>query len=424
METLRLELGEHGGVIRVRHDDARRLEPLGGDGFQSLARHHLAALSAEIPCHLLDLVETNLFGRHRRAFEQSQRVGGHGGVVREPARQVGIHDFEPLAHVDDHGGGLRVARRVHAAFAEHDHARARRTSPALLRRAQDGVHAGRLHVHPNRAARDGIEHEQPPVRVHGVGHSLDVRIRQNDPSRRLHVRREHHRGFFLVDHLHDLRQGRWRERRRLFVVHRASSHHDRLARDLRLLKNIRPSIAKVPITNHERLFPAAPLSRDRLHPVRPASRHDHHAARVVRPLHHPVDVLHRLAEHRRHVIDRSIRVHDGVLLQSTVVFERERAIVEPLIAEVAEVVRARALRAHAPLRRRHRDVARRRRRRVRRGRAASETRVDLFARRAERASSEGVHRRRRRARRRVRGAATRRTDARRPVRTRVPAHTV
>jgi hypothetical protein len=99
------------------------------------------------------------------------------------------------------------------ALAEHHHGAAGRAAPALLRRADQHVHAGGLHVDPHRAGGDAVEHEQAADLVHRVGHGAQVVVGQDHAGGGFHVRREHHGGLLGADGGHHLVDRRGREGR-------------------------------------------------------------------------------------------------------------------------------------------------------------------------------------------------------------------
>jgi hypothetical protein len=80
------------------------------------------------------------------------------------------------------------------ALAEHHEGAAGRAAPALLRRADQHVDAGGLHVDPHRAGGDAVQHEQAAHLVHRVGHGAQVVVGQHHAGGGFDVRREHHAG--------------------------------------------------------------------------------------------------------------------------------------------------------------------------------------------------------------------------------------
>ena len=69
------------------------------------------------------------------------------------------------------GGGFdSLARQL----THHHQAGARRAAPALLRCADEHVHAAGLHIDPDRTGSDAVEHQHTAHRMHGVRHGTYV----------------------------------------------------------------------------------------------------------------------------------------------------------------------------------------------------------------------------------------------------------
>ena len=69
----------------------------------------------------------------------------------------------------------------------------------FLRRRDQHVDAERLHVHPQRAGSDAIEHEQTADGMHRRRHAAQIVVGQQDAGRRLDVRREHEIGLVVAN---------------------------------------------------------------------------------------------------------------------------------------------------------------------------------------------------------------------------------
>ena len=165
-----------------------------------------------------------------------------------------------------------------------------------MRRRQDGVHAGGLHVHPDGAGRDAVQDEQASVRVDRGGDLDEVVVGEDDARGRLHVRREDNRGFLALDRLHHLVDVVRRELGGGGVVRRLPAHDDGLGRDAGLLEDVGPPVGEVPVAQDEDFFAGGPLPGDCFHAVGARAGHDDGGCGVVRLLQRGVDVVHDLME--------------------------------------------------------------------------------------------------------------------------------
>ena len=209
-----------------------------------------------------------------------------------------------------------ASMRGAGALAQHHEGAAGRAAPALLRRADQHVDAGGLHVDPHRAGGDAVEHEQAADLVHRIGHGLQVVVGQHHAGRGFDVRREHHRRL--------LARGWWPRPRRSAPARRASAGRRRRARlqhgarrrDAAHVEDLRPAVAEPAVADHQHRAAGGELARHRFHAEGAAAGHDDRRARVVDLLQHAGDVAHHALELARHVVERAVGVDHRVFEQA------------------------------------------------------------------------------------------------------------
>ncbi|MNG04481.1 hypothetical protein D3C84_876150 [compost metagenome] len=98
-----------------------------------------------------------------------------------PALFVGLHDLQPFFQVAGEAAALRLLDALQGQGAEHHQGAARGGAPAFLRRTDQQVDSALVHIDPQRARGDAVQHEQATHRVHGVADGAQVVIGQDDP---------------------------------------------------------------------------------------------------------------------------------------------------------------------------------------------------------------------------------------------------
>mmetsp|Transcript_5226 Transcript_5226/g.17240 ORF Transcript_5226/g.17240 Transcript_5226/m.17240 type:complete len:445 (+) Transcript_5226:893-2227(+) len=311
------ELGEDRRVVGVDDNHARRLEPGRRDGDEAaVALQHAAHQPSELEGGLLGAVEPEVARHHHGVTRHDEGIGRHCGMVGEAARLVRVHHREPLAQVACERGARGGPRRLDAALRQHHDRSTRRARPALLRRGDERVDPVLLHVDPDGARGDRVEHEDAAHLVHRGREPGDVLVRQQDPRRRLDLRREEDGRLLGADpllHLLDRRRGKL-----LLALDDVAGprlHHHRLGRDIARVEDVGPSPREVAVPQHHRLLARRKLPRDRLHAVRPRPGDDDSGIGAVDVAEKLVHVEHHLLERLRHVVERTVGVDDRKLLQ-------------------------------------------------------------------------------------------------------------
>ena len=195
----KLAAGLDFGVGGVADHHAGRLEAVGGHAGQATAfeqRAHLAAQRILLGLHLGEAIGLRFLHGGAQA---RQGVGGQGGVVGVAAFFVGFHDLQPLLQVAGKAGAGGAVDGGAGALAEHHHGAAGRAAPAFLRRGNQHVDAGRLHVDPHRARGDAVEHEQAAHCMHGVGHGAQIVVGQDHAGGGFDMRGKDDGGLFAGD---------------------------------------------------------------------------------------------------------------------------------------------------------------------------------------------------------------------------------
>ena len=223
------------------------------------------------------------------------------------ARFVGRGDLAPLLQIERktvRGGLVQTRQR---ALGHHHEARARGRTPALLRRGKQHIDAGCLHVDPDAARGDAVEHHQRADLMRGRGQGGDVVIGQDDPGGGLHMRGEDDVGLLFADPGGDLLDRRRGEGRLCAVAGCPGLHHGDLAAEAAGLEDLAPAEGEPAVAHHQRLGAASELAGDSLHAVGTAAWHDRHPVGPIDLAQPCRDVAHHLLEGPRHVVERAIR---------------------------------------------------------------------------------------------------------------------
>ena len=231
------------------------------------------------------------------------------------AALVRLHDLQPLAQI---ARETRAGRRVDSGarrLAQHDQRAARRRAPALLRCADQDIHAVGDHVDPDRARSDAIEHEQAADGVHGIGDGTQIGVGKDHARRCFDVGREHHGRPLLPDGRDDVVDGRWRKWSLPALADSTRLEHDGLRRNGAHVEYLAPPKTEPPIANDEAFPSRGELTRDGFHSEGSAARHHDRRSRVVDAFQSCRDVPDGTLEGLGHVIERAIREDHGIFEQ-------------------------------------------------------------------------------------------------------------
>ena len=303
-------------VVGKTHDDARRLEAFGGHALQAPRSHHRAHLAAQIELLVAQAREAVGARFQHHVAGARQGVGGQGGVVGMAAAFVGLHDLQPLLQVHREAAVRRAVDGGSCALAQHHESAAGRTAPALLWRAHQHIDPRGLHVHPDRARGDAVEHEEAADFVRGLGHRAQIVVGQDHAGGGFDMRRADHGGALLADRGHHLGD---RRRRIGHLAPRRNGprfEHGVCGRNLAHIEDLRPAVAEPAIANHQGGFAGGELASHRLHAEAAAAGHNDRRARAIDLLQHARDIAHHLLEFARHVVERAVGIDDRIFEQA------------------------------------------------------------------------------------------------------------
>ena len=183
------------------------------------------------------------------------------------------HFFRSQAKLELVGAVDAPAR---ARSLEHHHRAARRAAPALLRRGDQHVDAGGLHVDPHRARGDAVEHEQAADFVHRGGRPRagsrpagSCRDAVSTCGANTSV------GLLGADRRRDFGDRRRRQRRLRAVADAARLAARSTTRGIRPMSKIwRPAVAEPAVAQHQHVLAAGELARHGLHAEGAAAGHE------------------------------------------------------------------------------------------------------------------------------------------------------
>ncbi|OIQ89028.1 hypothetical protein GALL_291040 [mine drainage metagenome] len=167
-----------------------------------------------------------------------------------------------------------------------------------------------------------------------VGQLAQIVVGQQHAGRGLDVRREDDTGTLAahrVDHLVDRRR---HERGLRAIALAARLQHRDLVAQAAGLDDLRPAVAEPAVAHDEHSLTLHELARDRFHREAAAARNDHRGGGTVGFAQHRREVAHHALEALRHVVQRAIRVDDGVF-EKTVgvdIGQQGRHLVSPVLA--------------------------------------------------------------------------------------------
>ena len=130
------------------------------------------------------------------------------------------------------------------------------------------------------------------------------------------MRSEHNVRLFSLDCRNDFFDGSRRERCLCSRFELPCLEHAFCCGDATHLENLRPTIAKPTVANDQAIAARGKLPGNRLHAEGTTAGHNNRGLRVVHLLERRRDVVHHFLKGLRHVIQRTVRVHDGVLKQT------------------------------------------------------------------------------------------------------------
>src|SRR5690554_6492639 len=245
-----------------------------------------------------------------------QAVGGQGGVVGVPAPLVGLHDLQPLLEVAGEARAGGVVDGLAGLAGEHHHGAAGGGAPALLGGADQDVDAEVLHIDPDGAGGDAVEHKQAALLMDGIGHLADVVIGKDDAGGGLHVGHEDDVRLLVADRLDHLLDGRRGEGRGGILLVQAAGLEDvDIGRDAAHLEDLAPAIAEPAVADHQAAALLGELTSYRLHAEGAAAGHDHRAVGVIDPLEVAGDIAHHLLEAGGHVVQGAVGVDHRIFQQ-------------------------------------------------------------------------------------------------------------
>jgi hypothetical protein len=184
-----------------------------------------------------------------------------------------------------------------------------------LRRAHQHVDAGVLHVDPDRARGNAVEHEQPADGMHRIGHRTQIGGGQDHAGRGFHMRCEHHVGPRRGDGGDDFVDRCRRKRALLAGRDAARLQHLRLRRNAAHFEDLRPAVAEPAVADDQDPLVGGELACHRFHAEGATARHDDGRSGVVDRLEGARDVAHHALEALGHVVERAVGVDDRVFKQ-------------------------------------------------------------------------------------------------------------
>ncbi len=221
---------------------------------------------------------------------------------------IRFHDLQPLLQIAGKAGAGGAVNGRTGATAEHHHGATGRSAPTLLRGADQHINAGRLHIDPDGARCNAVQHQQAAHGVHCIGHAAQVAVGQHHAGGSFDVRCKHHIWAFACNGGHDFFHRAWNPRR-LLGVSDAAGHQDRgLGRDVAHVKNLRPTVAEPAIADDQCFFVGGKLARHGFHAKRATAGHQNGRLGVVHLFQDGRDVAHHTLEALRHMVQRAVGV--------------------------------------------------------------------------------------------------------------------
>ena len=303
-------------IAGIADDDTGRLEAFGRDALEACTGKQCADLRPELRLGRLGLVEAVRLGVLHDLTEGDQRVRRHGGMIGVRTALIRRHDLQPFAQVTGKTGAGRFVDALAGESAEHDQAAARRTAPAFLRGADQDVDAAGLHVDPDGAGGDAIEHEHTADGVHSVGNGADIIVRQDHAGSGFNVRRKDQVGSLGGDRRDNLFDRRRGEGGVGTVFDLAGFEYGVGRRDVAGLEDLRPAEAEPAVADDQAIPAGSELAGNRFHAKRAAARHDNDGGGVVDLAQGRRDVVHDTLELLRHMVHCAVGVDDRVFEQA------------------------------------------------------------------------------------------------------------
>ena len=290
----------------MHHDDAGGGEIGGCDRRESVRGEHLAHARTQFELRRSQLLEPAVARLDHRGEVPHQGVGGHCCVVGRAPGTVLVGDRQPLREVHREARRGAGGHGLPSGFAEHDVTGPGGSAPALLRCTQQHVDAELLHVDPDRAGSDAVEHEQTADLVGGVGERADVVIGQDHARGRLDVRGEDDLRLTQADRRDNVVDRRGRPRGLHVVAVGSGGEDGDVVADATGIQDLRPAEGEQTVAHDKGAPPRRDLTGDGLHRVGAAAGDDRRGVRVVRFFEDAEHLLHHVDEARGHVVEGTV----------------------------------------------------------------------------------------------------------------------
>ena len=297
-------------VAGVADHHAGRFKPRrrhAGKAARRQQRAHLRAQRQLLLAHFGKAVGARLL---HHVAQPHQRVGRQGGVVGVLAFFIALGNLQPLLQIAGKAAAAGGLDGLAGALAEHHHRAAGRAAPAFLRRRNQHIDAGGAHIHPQRAGRHAVQHQQRADGVRRRAQGLQIIVGQQDAAGGFDVRGKHDFGLFGVDGRHHFvdRAGCPRCLRAIALRARFANHGSGAEAQAAGIKNLAPAVAKPAIAHDQHFFVIGKLARHGFHAKGAAARHQRGAVRAINLFECAQDVLHHADKALGHVVERAVGV--------------------------------------------------------------------------------------------------------------------